>query len=140
MPRAALPFVLSQQNRDEIEQWLAAMGTPQQVALRCLIVLGAAGGQSEAAIAGELEINRKTVRLWKERFTAQGLAVHLADQVRRNLAGPEAGHPDLRGEAFDLRLDLRLDILGGDGQHEGALQALVLDLDGLDGHVAKVLM
>ena len=44
------------------------MGTPQQVALRCRIVLGAAGGQSEAAIASELKINRKTVRLWKERL------------------------------------------------------------------------
>jgi len=35
-------------------------------------VLGAARGQSEAAIAAELKINRKTVRLWKERFTAEG--------------------------------------------------------------------
>ena len=35
--------------------------------------------------------------------------------------------------------DPRLDVLGGDGQHEGALQALVLGLDGLDGHVAQVL-
>src|SRR5205814_8221035 len=31
-------------------------------------------------------------------------------------------------------LDPRLDVLGGEGQHEGALQALVLGLDGLDGH------
>jgi len=72
MPRLALPFALSPQDRGQIEQWLAAMGTPQQVALRCLIVLGAAGGQSEAAIAAELKINRKTVRLWKERFTSDG--------------------------------------------------------------------
>ena len=32
--------------------------------------------------------------------------------------------------------DPRLDVLGGNGQHEGALQALVLSLDGLD-HVFK---
>ena len=38
-------------------------------------------------------------------------------------------------EALHLKVDPRLDILGGDGQHEGALQALVLGLDGLDGHV-----
>src|SRR5215467_4597005 len=74
MPRSAPPFTLSQRDHDEIEQWLAAMGTPQQVALRCLIVLGAARGQSEAAIAAELKINRKTVRLWKERFAAEGPA------------------------------------------------------------------
>ena len=56
-----------------MEQWVGAMGTPQQVALRCHIVLAAGRGESEAAIASALEINRKTVRLWRERFTAEGL-------------------------------------------------------------------
>ena len=72
MSRSTPPFALSQDDRNQIDQWLAAMGTPQQVALRCLIVLGAARGESEAAMAGELKVNRKTVRLWKERFTAEG--------------------------------------------------------------------
>jgi hypothetical protein len=35
--------------------------TPQQVALRCRIVLATADGQSEAAIAQQLSINRRTV-------------------------------------------------------------------------------
>jgi transposase len=43
------------------------------VALRGRIVLAVAAGKSEAAIAAELSINRKTVRLWRERFVAQGL-------------------------------------------------------------------
>src|SRR5215813_1496424 len=73
MPRSTLPLQLSFQDRQCIEQWLAAMGTPQQVTLRGLIVLGAARGESEAAIATELKINRKTVRLWKQRFAAEGL-------------------------------------------------------------------
>jgi transposase len=72
MPRSVPPFALSPQHREQIEQWLAAMGTPQQVALRSLIILGAGRGQPEAAIAAELKINRKTVRLWKERFAAEG--------------------------------------------------------------------
>jgi transposase len=72
MPRVARLLAISQHDRDRIEQWLTAMGTPQQVVLRCLIVVGAAGGQSEAALAAELNINRKTVRLWKNRFTAEG--------------------------------------------------------------------
>src|SRR5947209_8146844 len=50
------------------------MGTPQQVALRCRIVLGSWRGESEAAIASELEINRQTVRLWRERFSQAGLS------------------------------------------------------------------
>src|SRR5215471_20762208 len=72
MPRSSPPFQLSRSERQCIEQWLAAMGTPQQVTLRGLIVLAAAGGESEAAIATELKINRKTVRLWKQRFAAEG--------------------------------------------------------------------
>ena len=68
-----MPLTLSEDQQNEIERWLAAMGTPQQVALRCRIVLGSWRGESEAAIASELEINRKTVRLWRERFSQAGL-------------------------------------------------------------------
>jgi len=57
----------------QIEAWLAALGTPQQVALRGRIVLLAGLGKSEAAIAAEMNVNRKTVRLWRERFDAEGL-------------------------------------------------------------------
>src|SRR5947209_15861916 len=73
MPRAVAPVTLSGDQQNQIEQWLAAMGTPQQVALRCRIVLAAALGESEVAIASELGINRKTVRLWRERFSQEGL-------------------------------------------------------------------
>ena len=73
MPRSAVPVTLSQEEQNQLDQWLTAMGTPQQVALRCRIVLASARGQSEAAIASELKINRKTVRLWRERFLQKGL-------------------------------------------------------------------
>src|SRR4051794_39072428 len=73
MPRSKSALTVTAEQRQQIEQWLAAMGTPQQVVLRCRIVIAVAGGQSEAAIAQELEINRKTVRLWRERFLAEGL-------------------------------------------------------------------
>ena len=66
--------------------------------------------------------------------------MHLADEVRWHLAGAEAGHPHLRRHALHFLIDPRLDVLGGDGQHEGALQALFFGLDGLDGHGSKVLM
>lgn len=73
MPRSTAPLVLSDDQRNQIQQWLAALGTPQQVALRCRIVLAAGAGKSEARIASEMNVNRKTVRLWRERFLAQGL-------------------------------------------------------------------
>jgi transposase len=73
MPRSTRVLVVSEDQRKQIEQWLAALGTPQQVALRGRIVLAAGHGKSEAAIAAEMNVNRKTVRLWHERFVAQGL-------------------------------------------------------------------
>jgi transposase len=73
VPRSTSALVVSQDQETQIEQWLAALGTPQQVALRCRIVLAAGRGESEAAIASKLEVNRKTVRLWRERFARDGL-------------------------------------------------------------------
>ena len=73
MPRRTSVLVVSEEQQKQIEQWLAALGTPQQVALRGRIVLAAGLGKTEAAIAAEMNVNRKTVRLWRERFAAQGL-------------------------------------------------------------------
>ena len=73
MPRLVLPLDLSEDQQKQMERWLAALGTPQQVALRCRIVLAAGAGKAESAIASENGVNRKTVRLWRERFRTQGL-------------------------------------------------------------------
>ncbi|MGA2049564.1 MAG: IS630 family transposase [Terracidiphilus sp.] len=73
MPRSSLPLAVSAQQQEQIERWLAALGTPQQVALRCRIVLAASSGKTEFQIASALNVNRKTVRLWRDRFTREGL-------------------------------------------------------------------
>lgn len=73
MPKTIPPLRLSFSDQQQIGQWLTAHGTPQQVALRGRIVLAAAEGQSESAIARHLGANRKTVRLWRTRFAAHGL-------------------------------------------------------------------
>ncbi len=73
MPKTIPALSLSFPDQEQIWQWLTAHGTPQQVALRGRIVLAAAEGQSESAIARQLGTNRKTVRLWRTRFAAQGL-------------------------------------------------------------------
>lgn len=73
MPRVTLPLVLSHDQEQQIEHWLAALGTPQQVALRCRIILALAAGKAEVVVASDNQVNRKTVRLWRERFQAQGL-------------------------------------------------------------------
>lgn len=73
MPRYKPALVLSSDQQQQIQQWLAAHGTPQRVALRCRIVLAAAEGQSDVAIAATLAVSRPTVILWRERFAEQGL-------------------------------------------------------------------
>jgi transposase len=73
MPRVTPSLVLSQDQQQQIEQWLAALGTPQQVALRCRIILALAAGNAEVVVASDNNVNRKTVRRWRERFQAQGL-------------------------------------------------------------------
>ena len=73
MPRSSPLLVISPHQQEQVVQWLAALGTPQQVALRCRIVLASGGGKTEVEIAAELNINRKTVRLWKNRFIESGL-------------------------------------------------------------------
>jgi hypothetical protein len=72
MPITVQRLVLKPSEREEIEGWLNAHGTPQQVCLRSRIILAAADGRADSAIARELEINRKTVMLWRERFREGG--------------------------------------------------------------------
>jgi len=72
MPRHALPVNLTETDRLELERWVAAHRTPQQVAQRCQIVLAAAQGQQDKLIAADLDINFKTVALWRKRFVSEG--------------------------------------------------------------------
>src|SRR5260370_18476802 len=64
---------LSAIEQQKIEQWIAAHGTPQQVALRCRIVSAAAAGESDAAIPQQLSVNRNTGILSPKRFRNEGL-------------------------------------------------------------------
>ncbi len=73
MSRSSTAFLLTAEDQEQLGQWLAALNTPQQVALRCRIVQASGQGESETAIAAILQVNRKTVRLWKERFSKSGL-------------------------------------------------------------------
>jgi transposase len=72
MPRIAAPICLELQDRQELEQWVNAHTTPQQVSLRCRIILATAAGSQNQEVAEELEINPKTVALWRTRFRREG--------------------------------------------------------------------
>lgn len=74
MPAPVSPLHLEEADEQQLRQWLSAFGTPQQVALRCRILLAGAAGESDNAIAQQLEVNRKTVTLWRARYRQLGLA------------------------------------------------------------------
>lgn len=73
MPRIAQPIVLAPQDRLELQRWVTAHHTPQQVGQRCRIILAAANGDADKDIAQELELNFKTVALWRGRFRKEGV-------------------------------------------------------------------
>src|ERR1019366_7023070 len=69
---SAVSRVVSDEQRRLLERWVRALGTPQSVAMRARIVLLAAGGESNSAIARELGVSRPTVIMWRERFAVGG--------------------------------------------------------------------
>lgn len=72
MSRRAKVVPITEPDRHELERWVSAHRTPQQVAQRCRIILAAAKGQRDKDIAKGMEINSKTVALWRQRFCREG--------------------------------------------------------------------
>jgi transposase len=73
--------VLSDDERAVLERWARRRVSGQGLALRCRIVLRSAEGGSNTAIAGELGIDRSTVRKWRTRFAERRLE-GLSDEPR----------------------------------------------------------
>ena len=73
MPRKTVPVVLSEPELTRLQEWLRAGSTPQQVVWRCRIILAAAQGRQDRAIAHDLKISRTTAALWRQRVRAQGI-------------------------------------------------------------------
>jgi putative transposase len=81
---------LSEEARRALEGLVRARQTARQVALRARIILAAADGENNAAIARRLGIEADTARLWRTRWLALaplplaelGVAVRLADAPR----------------------------------------------------------
>jgi transposase len=92
MPRALPALPLEDAQRQQLQQWIAAFGTPRQVSLRSQIVLAAAEGEADHAIAQRLQVSRPTVSLWRTRF-AQGGPQSLWEiapgRGRKAMYGPE---------------------------------------------------
>src|ERR671917_2311922 len=64
---------LSEAERAELQSWARRRRTAQGLALRARIVLRAAAGLSNTAIADELGVAKHTVGKWRERFARDRL-------------------------------------------------------------------
>ena len=73
MAKTAPPLVMSPEDQISLKGWESAHSTPQQVALRCRILLGACEGKTNQELAAQLNVNRHTVELWRQRAHADGI-------------------------------------------------------------------
>ena len=78
--RAAL--AITPENRSELERMVRSGKTEQRIALRARIVLGAADGQSNNALAKALKTSRPTVLDWRQRFAEGGVQALYEDRPR----------------------------------------------------------
>lgn len=71
--RPAIPIVLTDDELTALTTWSRSRTAPARRVTRARIVLLAAGGLQNQAIALKLELNRITVRLWRQRFATMRL-------------------------------------------------------------------
>jgi transposase len=83
MPRGPhpTPIILTDDERMKLADWSRRPTIAQRLALRANIVLAAAAGQPNAAIAADLRVTLPTVRKWRDRF-AEARLDGLADEPR----------------------------------------------------------
>lgn len=84
--RAAL--VLTPENRQALDRLVRSGKTEQRIALRARIVLGAADGTSNNALAKALKTSRPTVLDWRHRFAEGGVHALYNDRPRGRSFAP----------------------------------------------------
>lgn len=73
MRHASIADRVAADDLQRLAAWAHAPSTPQQIALRCRVVLEAAAGVSDLKIADALGVNRHTVALWRTRVSQEGV-------------------------------------------------------------------
>ena len=76
----ALPVL--EVDQELLRHLLRSGSTPQKLALRARILLGAAEGTSNYQLSEELNVSRPTILLWRQRYLEAGLAGVLKDASR----------------------------------------------------------
>ena len=85
---------LSEEEQASLEQLVRRHTIGQQIALRGRIILAAGKGQTNSAIARELQVSINTAQRWRNRFAkAQSISYDDLSLEERLLDGPRPGAP-----------------------------------------------
>lgn len=95
--RRACKIVLTEEERAKLERLVRSRRTEVRVVMRAKIVLAAAQGKENKAIAKEMGTTRVTVGLWRSRFAEKRLPGIMKD-------APRGGRPPTQREQFAHRI------------------------------------
>lgn len=98
MPRTATHLVLTAEERAQLTELAESVHTPPALQQRARIVLACSVPHRIASVARDLDVSSVTVRKWRERFAAQGMA-GLEDEQRsgrRSLCGDDVRERSLQ--------------------------------------------
>lgn len=87
--RIAPVITLTDEDRQTLQRWARGRTTPARLVLRAAIVLAAAEGKENQAIADDLGTNRMLVGKWRNRFASGGLAGIEKDAPRGGRPSPQ---------------------------------------------------
>ena len=82
MWKSSAALAVTPENRQALERLVRSGKTEQRIMLRARIILGAADGRSNNALAKELGTSRPTVLDWRSRFADGGVAALYEDRPR----------------------------------------------------------
>ena len=92
-------LAITAEDKAELERIVRSGRTEQRHALRARIILGAAEGRSNNALAKELKTSRPTIVDWRARYVEGGVKALYEDRPRGKsfeAGGPQQGGGDRR--------------------------------------------
>jgi transposase/DNA-binding CsgD family transcriptional regulator len=122
MPNTAAAIALNQDQKRELGLLVRNGNTPQNVALRCRLLLLASQGVANQSIAAQLNLSRPTILALRAAFAKDGIAV--VTGIRRRKRKGKVLTPELEQKILDATLKTR----PGDGSTHWSVRMLAKQL------------
>jgi len=102
--RPLVPLELTTEEQTLLESWARRRTTAQALALRARIVLRAAAGDSNTALARHERVTKATVGKWRARFVRERTKAGVLDAIRRGRTLAVDGDGHLAGDPSLIQL------------------------------------